>query len=61
VWEDTLAVVGHEIFLTYVVHNESIVVPENIDAIRALTSCVLDGATSIAATDASLGLRTTLP
>lgn len=61
VWEDTLAVDGNEIFLTYMVHNESIVIPENIDAIRALTSLEVDGATSIATTDASLGLRPTLP
>lgn len=61
IWEDTLATSGREIFATYVVHNEAIVVPENIDAIRALTGIEPDGAKSIAATDASLGLRSTLP
>ena len=61
VWGDTLAVSGNEIFATYVVHNEAIVVPENVDAIRALAGLEPDGAKSIAATDASLGLRKTLP
>lgn len=57
VWEDTLAVAGREIFLTYQVHNEAIVIPENVDAIRAVTGVEPDGAKSIAATDAALGVR----
>ena len=60
-WEDTIAVSGREIFLTYVVHNEAIVTPENVDAIRALSAIETDGAASIAKTDVSLGLRDTLP
>jgi len=61
VWADTVAVDGREVVLTYMVHNESIVVPENIDAIRALAGTEPDPAASIAATDASLGVRATLP
>ena len=61
VWEDTLAVVGQEVYLTYVVHNEAIVVPENVDAIRALAGMEPDGDKSISVTDAALGLRATLP
>ncbi len=60
-WEDTLAVQGREIFCSYVVHNESIVVPENIDAVRALVGDEPDGGKSIAMTDGSLGLRSRLP
>jgi len=60
-WEDTLAVSGREIFVSYVVHNEAIVTPENIDAIRAVTSIETDGAKSIAQTDHSLGVRKELP
>ena len=60
-WADTLAVDSREVVLTYMVHNESIVVPENIDAIRALAGTEPDPGASIAATDASLGVRTTLP
>lgn len=37
-WEDVLAVNGREAYLTYQVYNEAIVVPESIDAIRALTA-----------------------
>ena len=60
-WEDTLAVAGREVFLTYQVHNEAIVIPENVDAIRAITAEEPDAAKSIAATDGSLGIRGRLP
>ncbi len=57
IWEDVLAVQDDEAFLTYQVYNEAIVIPETIDAIRALTGSVPDGATSIAMTDQALGMR----
>jgi glyceraldehyde-3-phosphate dehydrogenase (NAD(P)) len=57
VWEDVLTVDGDEAYLTYQVYNEAIVVPESIDAIRALTGTVEDAATSIATTDEALGMR----
>ena len=60
-WEDTLAVSGREIFFSYVVHNEAIVTPENVDAIRAITAVETDGAKSISQTDQSLGIRRELP
>ena len=56
VWEDALAVDEREVYLTFQVHNESIVVPETIDCIRALTGIETDAATSIAKTDAALGV-----
>lgn len=56
-WEDVLAVHGSEAIYTYQVFNEAIVVPETIDAIRALTGRVTDGAESIALTDRALGMR----
>ncbi|MGE3841894.1 MAG: type II glyceraldehyde-3-phosphate dehydrogenase [Vicinamibacterales bacterium] len=56
-WEDILAVQGREAIYTYQVFNEAIVVPETIDAIRALWGAVTDGATSMAATDQALGVR----
>lgn len=56
-WEDVLAVHGREAIYTYQVFNEAIVVPETIDAIRALAGTVRDAATSIAMTDAALGMR----
>jgi len=56
VWEDSLAVDHGEIYLTYQVHNEAIVIPETIDAMRALTAVEPDGRRSIAKTDAALGV-----
>ena len=62
VWEDSLAVDEREVYLTFQVHNESIVVPETIDCIRALTGIERDGARSIAKTNASMGItKTFLP
>ena len=55
-WEDGLTVVGNELFYNYQVYNQAIVVPETIDAIRALTGMEKDGLTSIAKTDEALGI-----
>jgi glyceraldehyde-3-phosphate dehydrogenase (NAD(P)) len=57
VWEDLVTVQDDELFLTYQVYNEAIVVPETIDAIRALTRTAPDAASSMAITDSTLGLR----
>jgi glyceraldehyde-3-phosphate dehydrogenase (NAD(P)) len=56
-WDDVLAVDGIEVYYTYQVDNQAIVVPETIDAIRALTGVVRDGWDSIRTTDEALGLR----
>jgi len=55
-WEDSLTVIGNEVFYNYQVYNQAIVVPETIDAIRALTGIEKDGLKSIAKTDQALGL-----
>jgi glyceraldehyde-3-phosphate dehydrogenase (NAD(P)) len=55
-WEDMLKVVGNELFYAYVVDNQAIVIPETIDAIRALTGIETDGKKSIAKTNKSLGI-----
>lgn len=55
-WEDGLTVVGNEVFYNYQVYNQAIVVPETVDAIRALTGIETDGLKSIARTDKALGL-----
>lgn len=57
VWEELVTVQGDEAYLVYQVYNEAIVVPETIDAIRALTGAVRDAATSIRLTDQALGMR----
>ena len=55
-WEDMLKVQGDELFYAYMVDNQAIVVPETIDAIRALTKAQSDAKASIAKTDAALGV-----
>ncbi len=55
-WEDSLTVAGSELFYNYQVYNQAIVVPETIDAIRALAGIEQDGMRSIAKTDAALGI-----
>lgn len=55
-WADMLKVDGDELFYAYMVDNQAIVIPETIDAIRALTGRERDAARSIAATDRSLGI-----
>jgi glyceraldehyde-3-phosphate dehydrogenase (NAD(P)+) (phosphorylating) len=56
-WEDILTVNGTEAYYTYQVYNEAIVVPENIDAIRALAGTVTDGRESMRITDQAMGMR----
>jgi glyceraldehyde-3-phosphate dehydrogenase (NAD(P)) len=55
-WEDMLKLQGQELFYAYMVDNQAIVVPETIDAIRALTGAEADGRASVAKTDAALGI-----
>jgi glyceraldehyde-3-phosphate dehydrogenase (NAD(P)) len=55
-WEDMLKVQGNELFYAYMVDNQAIVVPETIDAIRALTRAESEASASIAKTDAALGV-----
>lgn len=37
VWKDSIRVIGDEVYFFMAVHQEAIVIPENIDAIRAMT------------------------
>ena len=55
-WEDMLKVQGSELFYAYMVDNQAIVVPETIDAIRALTKAESDAGASIGKTDAAMGI-----
>lgn len=55
-WEDMLTVQGDELFYAYMVDNQAIVIPETIDAIRAVCVLEADPAASIARTNASLGI-----
>jgi glyceraldehyde-3-phosphate dehydrogenase (NAD(P)) len=55
-WEDNLTVQANELFFNYQVYNQAIVVPETIDAVRALTGIEKSGLRSIEKTDRTLGL-----
>lgn len=55
-WEDGLTVEGNEAYYTYQVFNQAIVVPETIDAMRALTGSEQNGGRSIRQTDEALGI-----
>jgi glyceraldehyde-3-phosphate dehydrogenase (NAD(P)) len=59
-WADMLRVQGDELFYAYMVDNQAIVIPETIDAIRALTGAVGEAGKSIAMTNAALGIAQTL-
>jgi len=57
VFGDSVTVIsGNEIWMMYGVHQEAIVVPENIDAIRAMFEIERDAFKSIEKTDNSLGV-----
>ena len=56
-WEDMLKVVDDELFYAYIVDNQAIVIPETIDAIRALTGIEKDALKSIQKTNTSLGIK----
>jgi glyceraldehyde-3-phosphate dehydrogenase (NAD(P)) len=56
VWEDGVHVVGNTLYYFQAVHQESDVVPENVDAIRAMLEIERDGKASMAKTDESLGI-----
>ncbi|HNP16955.1 MAG: type II glyceraldehyde-3-phosphate dehydrogenase [Thalassobius sp.] len=55
-WQDMLKVEGTELYYAYVVDNQAIVIPETIDAIRALTGIEESAERSIKKTNESLGM-----
>lgn len=55
-WEDLVTVQGDEAFYAYAVDNQAIVIPETIDAIRALTGRERSARASIERTNAALGI-----
>jgi len=59
-WADLVHVDGDEAFYAYMVDNQAIVIPETIDAIRALTGIMKDPNESIAKTNATLGIEMAL-
>ena len=55
IWAESVAVEGRDLYLFQAIHQESDVVPENIDAVRALVGDA-SAAESIARTDETLGV-----
>jgi glyceraldehyde-3-phosphate dehydrogenase (NAD(P)) len=55
-WQPGVRLDGAELFFFQAIHQESIVIPENVDAIRAMLDLAPDGPTSIALTDRALGI-----
>jgi glyceraldehyde-3-phosphate dehydrogenase (NAD(P)) len=56
-WSDFLTVQGRELFYSYMVDNQAIVIPETIDAIRALAGEEDDPEVSMAWTNETMGLH----
>ncbi|HHT75263.1 MAG: type II glyceraldehyde-3-phosphate dehydrogenase [Methanomassiliicoccaceae archaeon] len=56
VWQDGIKVVGKTLYYYQAVHQESDVVPENIDCIRSMMKMEPDASRSIKKTDTSLGI-----
>ena len=55
-WEDLLTAQGDEAFYAYAVDNQAIVIPETVDAIRALAGTERSAEASIERTNAALGI-----
>ena len=55
VWQESITVEDDDLYLFQAVHQESDVVPENIDAVRAVTGTA-DAAESVARTNETLGV-----
>ena len=56
VWEDGVKVVGSTLYYYQAVHQESVVIPENVDCIRSMCKVVQDPAESVKKTDAALDI-----
>ncbi len=57
VWKDSIAINKGELYFFQAIHQESDVVPENVDAIRAMLEIEKDGAKSIKKTNKALGIK----
>ncbi len=55
IWEESISTVGRDLYFFQGIHQESDVVPENVDAIRAVTG-LADAEESMATTDETLGV-----
>ncbi len=56
VWDESITIDEGELYFFQAIHQESDVVPENVDAIRAMMELESDGAKSIEKTNKAIGL-----
>ncbi|MDO9516978.1 MAG: type II glyceraldehyde-3-phosphate dehydrogenase [Methanosarcinaceae archaeon] len=56
VWDESITMYEGELYFFQAVHQESDVIPENVDAIRAMMEIETDGAKSIAKTNKAMGI-----
>ncbi len=56
VWKDSISINKGELYFFQAIHQESDVVPENVDAIRAMLELEKDGTRSILKTNKALGM-----
>ncbi|MFY1113218.1 MAG: type II glyceraldehyde-3-phosphate dehydrogenase [Methanosarcinaceae archaeon] len=56
VWDESITIDDGELYFFQAIHQESDVVPENVDAIRAMMGLESEGAKSIAKTNKAIGL-----
>lgn len=56
VWRDSISINKGELYFFQAIHQESDVVPENVDAVRAMLEMEKDGASSIKKTNKALGI-----
>jgi glyceraldehyde-3-phosphate dehydrogenase (NAD(P)) len=56
VWEDGVKLEGNTLYYFQAIHQESDVIPENVDAIRALMGTEDDWRVSVAKTDAAIAI-----
>jgi glyceraldehyde-3-phosphate dehydrogenase (NAD(P)) len=57
IWEESITVEKNRFYWMHAVHSEAIVIPETIDAIRAITGIESDKFKSIEKTNKSLGIE----
>jgi glyceraldehyde-3-phosphate dehydrogenase (NAD(P)) len=57
IWDESITVEDKRFYWIHAVHSEGIVIPENIDAIRAITGIETDKMKSIEKTNKSLGIK----
>jgi glyceraldehyde-3-phosphate dehydrogenase (NAD(P)) len=55
IWAESVSMEGDDLYLFQAIHQESDVVPENVDAVRAVTGAA-DYEESTATTDEALGI-----